>query len=81
MTIKERLLQVFSEDDGVSLCFAKVSAGIAILSYIGNATYALWLAKSGDGAVFASLGSGLAEVLGGAGALIAAKQATQKKDV
>jgi predicted phage tail protein len=72
---------VFTEDDGVHYCFAKVFGALILLSYLCNATLALWLAKEvGAPAVFAAMGGGLAEVLGGVAVLIAGKQITQKNN-
>jgi ABC-type phosphate/phosphonate transport system permease subunit len=66
---------LFTEDDGVSWCLAKVSAFIALVSYLSNATYSVYLGHTLDLSAF---GTGLAAVLAGGAALIAAKQATQK---
>jgi len=50
-------------------------AFIAVISYLGNITYAIYLSHTIDPSTF---GSGLGMVLGGAGMLIAGKQATMK---
>jgi predicted phage tail protein len=76
---------IFTEDDGVSYCFAKVFGAVILIAYLCNATLALWLVKEAGASgistaatVFAAMGAGLAEVLGGVAVLIAGKQITQK---
>lgn len=67
-----------TEDDGQSYCLAKVTAILAVISFWAFAGYGVSISHSVDLDKFST---GLMEVLGGAGALIAGKQATQKKDI
>jgi predicted phage tail protein len=77
--MKKFFHDIFTEDDGVSYCFSKVFGAVILIAYLSNATLALWLAKeTGAATVFAAMGAGLAEVLGGVAVLIAGKQITQK---
>lgn len=73
--IAKWLQDIFSEDDGMAICVAKVLAVIAVLSYIIYAAYGLLKHDHFDISGFAS---GLMQVLGGSGGIIAAKQFTQK---
>lgn len=68
---------LFTEDDGVSWCLAKVTSAVALVSYLGNATYAIYTGHAPD---MGSFGSGLFQVLSGCGVLIAGKQITQRKE-
>lgn len=74
--IKKVIHDCLTEDDGVSYCPAKISSFIALFSYLGNTTYSIHTGHAPD---LQSFGVGLAAVLSGCGALIAAKQATQTK--
>lgn len=66
---------LFTEDDGVSWCYARVSSFIALVSYLTNATYSVYLGHTLDLSAF---GTGLAAVLTGGAAIIGLKAATQK---
>lgn len=73
--IKKWVLDIFSEDDNLTVCVAKVLAVLAVLSFIGYALYGL---VAHDHFSLSEFGTGLMTVLGGSGGIIAAKQATQK---
>lgn len=73
--IKKWMQDIFSEDDGMAICVAKVLAVVAVLSFIAYAAYGLF---KHDHFVLADFANGLMQVLGGSGAIIAAKQVTQK---
>jgi len=77
MSLSKILKDSFTEDNGESWCIAKITAFIAVISYLGNISYVIYLSHTIDASSF---GSGLGIVLGGAGALIAGKQMNQKKD-
>ena len=77
MSLSKILKDSFTEDNGESWCIAKITAFIAVISYLGNISYVIYLSHTIDPSSF---GSGLGIVLGGAGALIAGKQMNQKKD-
>jgi hypothetical protein len=66
---------IFSEDDGMSVCVAKVLAVISVLAFIAYAVYGL---IAHDHFSISEFGTGLMTVLGGSGGIIAAKQVTQK---
>ena len=68
---------LFTEDDGVSWCYARVSSFIALVAYLANATYSVYLGHTLDLSAF---GTGLAAVLAGGGAIIMGKQISSKKD-
>ena len=71
---------LLTEDDGISYCWAKCASSVALCSYIITAQWALWHATPElMNQLFSSFGQNLAVILGGCGALIAAKQATQQK--
>ena len=70
------ITDLFTEDDGKSWCLAKVTSFIAVVSFLGNTTYIIY---SGHAPNLEQFGTGLMQVLIGCGALIAGKQATQKK--
>ena len=76
-TIKKVFKDTLTEDDGISYCGAKIASAIALISYLGNATYSVHLSHTLDLSAF---GTGLAAVLAGCGVLIGSKQATQKKE-
>lgn len=69
------ITDLFTEDDGITYCFARVASGVGIISYIGNAGYMLYHVGSISLTDFAT---GFATILAGAGAVIAAKAVTQK---
>lgn len=73
--IKKWLQDIFSEDDGMAICVAKVLAVISVLAFIAYAAYGL---IAHDHFSISEFGTGLMTVLGGSGGIIAAKQATQK---
>lgn len=73
--IRKWLLDIFSEDDNMTVCVAKVLAVLSIFAFIGYAIYGL---VAHDHFTLAEFGTGLMTVLGGSGAIIGAKQATQK---
>lgn len=62
---------ILTENDGITWCGARVAAFLALFSFIGLAGYDYYIHQ-----IFhiAEYGSGLMSVLGGAGALIGAKQ-------
>ena len=70
-TLKKVFHDMFTENDGKSFCIAKITAFIAVISYIGNISYVIYLSHTIDPSAF---GTGLGIVLGGAGVLIAGKQ-------
>ena len=70
-----------TEDNGTSFCWAKLASTFALTNYIIVASWVMYHAVDTTLIqLFSSFGTNLAVVLGGCGALIAAKQATQKKD-
>jgi len=69
--LKKIVNDLFTENDGTSWCMAKVSGFIALISYLCNITYTIYLSHTIDPSAF---GSGLGMVLGGVGMLIAGKQ-------
>lgn len=75
--MKKFLNDLFTEDDGTSWCFAKVTSFIAVVSFLGNTTYSIY---SGHAPNLEQFGTGLMQVLIGCSAIIAGKQITQKKD-
>ena len=70
-TLKKVFKDSFTESDGTSYCIAKITGFIAVISYLGNITYTIYLSHMIDPSAF---GTGLGIVLGGCGALIAGKQ-------
>lgn len=74
--VKKWLLDIFSEDDGESICVAKVLAVLAFLSYLGYAGFGLYKAA---GFSIHDFAEGLMTVLLGSGGVIASKQITQRK--
>lgn len=70
----EWLLNIFSEDDGQSICIAKVMAMVAFLSFLAYAGYGLY----GGHFDITAYAQGLMMVLAGSGAIIAGKQFSQK---
>jgi uncharacterized protein (DUF39 family) len=79
MFIKTFFKDLTTEDDGVHYSGAKVTAYTSVASYLGMAAYALHKDATIDPSSLSTLGSGLAMVLAGAGALIAGTQATMNK--
>jgi hypothetical protein len=73
--IKKWMQDIFSEDDGMAICVAKVLAVISVLAFIAYAVYGL---VKHDHFSLSEFGTGLMTVLGGSGGIIAAKQVTQK---
>lgn len=73
--ISKWIKDIFSEDDGLSICVAKVLAVVANFAFIGYAAYGLF---AHDHFSLSEFGTGLMTVLGGSGGIIAAKQITQK---
>lgn len=73
--VKKVIQDSFTEDDGTSWCIAKITGFIAVISYLGNITYTIYLSHTIDPSSF---GSGLGMVLSGVGVLIAGKQITGK---
>lgn len=73
--IKTFFKQLMTEDDNQTFCIAKLMAVVAFISYIGYAGAGLYQAKTYDMNAYAN---GLMLVLTGCGAIIAAKQFTQK---
>jgi len=76
--MKKILRDWFTEDDGTSYCIAKALAAIAVIFYLVNVTYSIYIGNAPDLKAF---GDGLMQVMIGAGALIAGKQFTQKTSV
>jgi len=70
-TLKTVFHDAFTENDGKSYCIAKITAFLAVVSYLGNISYVIYLSHTIDPSAF---GTGLGVVLGGAGVLIAGKQ-------
>ena len=66
---------LLTEDDGLTWCFARVASATGIMTYLGNAGYLLYKSGALDLVQFAT---GFTTLLAGAGAVIAAKQATTK---
>jgi hypothetical protein len=79
MQLPKWINDCITEDDGKAVSGAKLTAYTSVGSYLGMAAYALHKAPSGDLSTFNALGSGLAFVLAGAGALIAGTQSTMNK--
>ena len=75
-TLKKVFHDAFTENDGTSYCIAKITAFIAVISYLGNITYVIHLSHNIDPSAF---GTGLGVVLGGCGMLIAGKQLNSTK--
>jgi hypothetical protein len=73
--IKTFFKQLMTEDDNQTFCIAKLMAVVAFLSFMGYAGYGLYLNKTPDLNAYAN---GLMITLTGCGAIIAAKQFTQK---
>ena len=73
--IKLFFKQLMTEDDNSTFCIAKLMAVVAFASYLGYAGYGLYQAKTYD---MNSYATGLMMVLTGAGAIIGAKNITQK---
>jgi hypothetical protein len=67
-----------TEDDGTTYCGAKISAFVALFSYLGTTIYMVVSDHSTIAVIFPAFGTGLATVLAGCGVLIAGKQLTQK---
>lgn len=65
---------VFTEDNGVSFCIAKVMAALAFVAYLAYATYGLFQGHF----ALQEFANGLMMVLGGSAVIIAGKQITQK---
>ena len=77
--LKKVIYDALTEDNGSSYCWAKLASTFALTTYIAFAGWSMY--HSNDGtlvSLFQSFGTNLAIILGGCGALIAAKQATQK---
>lgn len=72
--MRKWLLDIFSEDDGQSICIAKTMAVVAFLSFLAYSGYGLYR----DHFALADFAQGLMMVLAGSGAVIAGKQCTQK---
>lgn len=72
--VKKVFKDIFTEDDGVSYCWAKVMGAGVIVAYMANETYAIHLSGKLD---IKDFGIGLAAVVSSVAAMIAAKQATQ----
>lgn len=70
-----KLLDLLTEDDGVSLCWARVSSSAGVLSYLGNAGYILYHSGSLSLTDFAT---GFSTLLAASGAAIAMKQFSTK---
>jgi hypothetical protein len=79
MTLPKWINDCITEDDGKAVSGAKLTAYISVISYLGMAGYSLHKIPMVDMSTFNQLGSGLAFVLAGAGALIAGTQATMNK--
>lgn len=77
MTTRSVLTQIFTEDDGVSVCVAKVLAVGAVVAYVCYAGYGL---LHSDHFALGEFGNGLMTVLLGGSGIIAGKQFTQQKD-
>jgi hypothetical protein len=75
--MKKFITDLFTEDDGTSWCLAKVTSFIAVMSFLGNASYSIY---AGYPPNLHDFGMGLMEVLTGCGVLIFGKQATQQKE-
>lgn len=73
--IKKFIRDLLTEDDGVTWCAARVMSFMGIITYLGHSSYMLYQAKT---IVLTDFATGFATLLAGAGALIAAKAATQK---
>ena len=79
MTLKKVVKDALTEDSGVDFCWAKLASTFALTCYVAFAGWSMY--RSNDGTLvelFRSFGQNLAILLGGCGALIAAKQATQR---
>lgn len=72
--IKQWCKDIFTEDDGQSICTAKTMALVAFISYLGYAGYGLY----GGHFDITAYGQGLMMVMIGSGTIIAGKQLTQK---
>lgn len=75
--MKKFFKDCFTEDDGISYCFAKVTSFFAIMCYLANTTYSIY---AGHAPNLEQFGTGLMQVFFGCAALITGKQATQKPD-
>jgi len=69
------ITDILTEDDGTTYCWARVASSMGVISYIGNASYLLYKSGAIDMVQFAT---GFGIILAGAGAVIAAKAATQR---
>jgi hypothetical protein len=79
MNLPKWINDCITEDDGLHVSGAKITAYTSIASYIAMAAYVVYKSPSDDLSAFNSLGSGLAFVLAGGGALIGGTQATMQK--
>lgn len=73
MKFRQIMNDLFTEDDGIAICFSKVSSAVALIGFLIIEGYV-----SIHGTLPADLGVQLAAVLAGCGALIGLKQTTQK---
>jgi len=69
------LKDIFTEDDNQTYCAARVCGVSAVFGYLGAAYFHIFHGQPMD---FSQLGIGCAAVLGGAGAFVSLKAATQK---
>lgn len=72
--IKKWCTDIFTEDDGQSICIAKAMAAFAFFSFLAYAGYGLYAGHFALG----DFATGIMEVLTGSGAIIAGKQFSQK---
>ena len=79
MQLPKWINDCITEDDGKAVSGAKLTAYTSVASYIGMAIYTLYKDPVIDVNALSTLGSGLAFVLAGAGALIGGTQATMNK--
>ena len=75
-TIKKWINDLLTEDDGSTICYARVASAVALLSFIGYSFYDFVFVNH----IFHynDYANGLMQILGGSAAVIGAKQITSK---
>lgn len=68
--IKKIFRDCFTEGDGESYCLVRISFGLLIMSFIGNAIYSIYLSHTLD---LIGFGTGASALLGGGGIGIGSK--------